>query len=84
MADPSFAAARHVDALTDVALDGLPMTSVDRVEADLLAEPFPCWCDGDRSCPNDSDEGEYGLCDQCRRYGHRPLPALPFSLAEGQ
>lgn len=36
--DPSFASARHVDALTDVALDGLPMTGVDRIEDQLIAE----------------------------------------------
>lgn len=38
MADPAFATARHVDELTDVALDGLPVTDVDRVEDELLAE----------------------------------------------
>lgn len=38
MADPASAAARAVDQLTDVPLDGLPMTDVDRIEADLLAE----------------------------------------------
>jgi hypothetical protein len=32
------AAARAVDQLTDEALPGLPMTDVDRVESDLLAE----------------------------------------------
>lgn len=37
MADPASAAARHVDELTDVALPGLPMTDVDRVEDELLA-----------------------------------------------
>lgn len=38
MADPAFATARQVDELTDVPLDGLPMTSVDRVEDALLSE----------------------------------------------
>ncbi len=38
MADPAMAAARAVDQLTDEALPGLPMTDVDRVEDDLLAE----------------------------------------------
>lgn len=38
MADPAMAAARSVDALTDETLPGLPMTDVDRVESDLLAE----------------------------------------------
>jgi hypothetical protein len=45
MADPAMAAARAVDQLTDEALPGLPMTDVDRVESDLLAEDFadgPC------------------------------------------
>lgn len=38
MADPAGASARAVDALTDVALDGLPMTDVERVEDRLLTE----------------------------------------------
>lgn len=36
--DPSFATARAVDDLTDVALDGLPLTPVDRIEDELLRE----------------------------------------------
>jgi hypothetical protein len=36
--DPSSAAARAVDELTDVALPHLPMTDVDRVEGELLGE----------------------------------------------
>ena len=38
MADPSFHAARTVAALTDVALEGLPLTDVDRIEDALLAD----------------------------------------------
>lgn len=53
MADPAFATARHVDELTDVALDGLPGTAADRIEADLLSEtegeaPVGAWLDGER------------------------------------
>ena len=39
MADPAFHSARTVAAMTDVALEGLPMTDVDRIEDALLAEP---------------------------------------------
>lgn len=48
MADPASAAARAVDELTDVALPGLPMTDVDRVEAYLLGEALPAedWTEG--------------------------------------
>lgn len=38
MADPAMAAARAVDQLTDEPLPGLPMTDVDRIEDDILAE----------------------------------------------
>lgn len=41
----AMASARAVDQLTDEALPGLPMTDVDRIEADLLAEDWtegPC------------------------------------------
>lgn len=37
--NPASHSARTVAALTDVALEGLPSTSVDRIEAALLAEP---------------------------------------------
>lgn len=36
--NPASHSARTVAALTDVALEGLPMTSVDRIESELLAE----------------------------------------------
>lgn len=36
MADPAGATARHVAELTDVALPGLPLTEVDRIEDELL------------------------------------------------
>ena len=38
MSNPAEASALAVDALTDVALPGLPATSVDRIESALLAE----------------------------------------------
>lgn len=38
VADPSFHSARTVAAPTDVALEGLPATLVDRVEAGALAD----------------------------------------------
>ncbi len=38
MADPSSAAGRAVGEKTDVALDGVPETAVDRIESALLAE----------------------------------------------
>lgn len=49
-----------------------------------MAEPapqFPCWCDGDPTC-HYTTTVEFGLCAECASLGHRPLPPLPFSLAE--
>ena len=41
---------------------------------------YVCWCDGDPTCGFRA-ETEYGLCRECSKLGHRPLPPLPFSLA---
>ena len=56
LADPASHSARTVAALTDVALDGLPMTDVDRTEAAALAdaagdeaESFGAWMTGERA-----------------------------------
>lgn len=53
--DPASHSARTVATLTDVALEGLPMTDVDRVEALALqdarddeAEAYGAWAMGER------------------------------------
>lgn len=38
-------------------------------------------CDGEPTCAMTTTV-EYGLCPSCIEQGHRPLPPLPFSLAE--
>jgi len=47
-----------------------------------MADRPLCWCDGEPTCTNFSDEGEYGLCRNCRQAGHGTLPPLPFSMLD--
>ncbi len=59
MADPAMAAARAVDQLTEVALPGLTMTDVDRIEADLLAELLGCCVCGEVIRDDDGEDDLY-------------------------
>ena len=78
------AAGRAVDELTDEALDGLPMTSVDRIEADLLAEHGDCRHAIEALARLVAGGGLHlrwrshlGVCDQCTS-AHYALTALGF------
>ncbi len=59
--------------------------SLSDADVDVLAieatEPI-CWCDGEPTCHNTSDEGEYGLCNDCRRLHHGTLPTPPGLLKD--
>lgn len=71
--DPAFATARHVDQLTDVALPGLPMTDVDRIEDELLAELTRCDDCGGAGWRTDPALGNHGSdlepCRTCKGRG---------------